>query len=135
MGIRDPRGRGRNYGQPAGDSSREAATRPIRPGRQLSPPNTQTTSWRCCSIPLAAELPPIEMESLAGSSVGLRPRRRTPTRAAGTRSVFGDYISIDDIARAVKDGATVPIQCEGWLLASRSRLSAMRAAMPRNRLE
>ena len=30
-----------------------------------------------------------------------------------TRAVFGDYISIYDIARAVEDGATVPIYYEG----------------------
>jgi len=35
---------------------------------------------------------------------------RTPTRA-----VFGDYISIYDIQRAVEDGATVPIYYEGRL--------------------
>jgi type I restriction enzyme, R subunit len=40
---------------------------------------------------------------------------RTRTRAAGTRSVFGDYISIYDIQRAVADGATVPIYYEGRL--------------------
>jgi type I restriction enzyme R subunit len=40
---------------------------------------------------------------------------RTRTRAAGTRSVFSDYISIYDIARAVEDGATVPIYYEGRL--------------------
>ncbi len=32
---------------------------------------------------------------------------------ANTRAVFGDYISIYDIARAVEDGATVPIYYEG----------------------
>lgn len=32
---------------------------------------------------------------------------------ANTRSVFGDYIDIYDIARAVEDGATVPIYYEG----------------------
>ncbi|MHB1317275.1 MAG: type I restriction endonuclease subunit R [Anaerolineae bacterium] len=32
-----------------------------------------------------------------------------------TREVFGDYISIYDIARAVQDGATVPIYYEGRL--------------------
>src|SRR3970040_2260288 len=30
-----------------------------------------------------------------------------------TRAVFGDYISIYDIQRAVQDGATVPIYYEG----------------------
>ena len=34
---------------------------------------------------------------------------------ANTRSVFGDYISIYDIERAVRDGATVPIFYEGRL--------------------
>ena len=34
---------------------------------------------------------------------------------ANTRSVFGDYISIYDIERAVKDGATVPIYYESRL--------------------
>ena len=32
-----------------------------------------------------------------------------------TRAVFGDYISIYDIERAVKDGATVPIYYESRL--------------------
>jgi type I restriction enzyme R subunit len=34
---------------------------------------------------------------------------RTRTRDANTRAVFGDYIRICDIARALEDGATVPI--------------------------
>ena len=34
---------------------------------------------------------------------------------ASTRAVFGDYISIHDIQRAVKDGATVPIYYESRL--------------------
>jgi type I restriction enzyme, R subunit len=34
---------------------------------------------------------------------------------ASTRSVFGDYVSIYDIQRAVKDGATVPIFYESRL--------------------
>jgi len=34
---------------------------------------------------------------------------------ANTRSVFGDYISIYDIQRAVEDGATVPIYYQGRL--------------------
>ena len=34
---------------------------------------------------------------------------------ANTRAVFGDYISIHDIQRAVEDGATVPIYYEGRL--------------------
>src|SRR5207253_7337740 len=32
---------------------------------------------------------------------------------ANTRAVFGNYISVYDIERAVKDGATVPIYYEG----------------------
>ena len=40
---------------------------------------------------------------------------RTRTRDASTRAVFGDYISIYDIARAVEDGATVPIYYESRL--------------------
>jgi type I restriction enzyme R subunit len=44
-----------------------------------------------------------------------RPASRGRTRAARTRPVFGDYISIYDIARAVEDGATVPIYYEGPL--------------------
>ena len=41
----------------------------------------------------------------------------TPLELAdrNTREVFGDYISIYDIARAVEDGATVPIYYEGSL--------------------
>ncbi len=34
---------------------------------------------------------------------------------ANTRAVFGDYISIYDIQRAVQDGATVPIYYESRL--------------------
>lgn len=33
---------------------------------------------------------------------------------ANTRAVFGDYISIYDIQRAVADKATVPIYFDGW---------------------
>ncbi len=36
---------------------------------------------------------------------------------ANTRAVFGDYISIYDIQRAVADGATVPVyyeSCIAW---------------------
>ena len=40
---------------------------------------------------------------------------RGRTRDASTRAVFGDYISIYDIARAVEDGATVPIYYESRL--------------------
>ena len=41
----------------------------------------------------------------------------TPIEGADrdTRAVFGDYISIYDIQRAVEDGATVPISYEGRL--------------------
>ncbi len=35
---------------------------------------------------------------------------------ANTRAVFGDYVSVYDIERAVKDGATVPIYYEGRLV-------------------
>ena len=34
---------------------------------------------------------------------------------ANTRAVFGDYISVYDIQRAVQDGATVPIYYESRL--------------------
>jgi type I restriction enzyme R subunit len=43
-----------------------------------------------------------------------------------TRAVFGDYISIYDIERAVKDGATVPIYYESRL----ARLELNEAARP-----
>ncbi len=36
---------------------------------------------------------------------------------ANTRAVFGDYVSVYDIQRAVEDGATVPIYYEGRLAA------------------
>jgi len=70
-----------------------------------------------------------------------------------TRAVFGDYISVYDIQRAVEDGATVPIYYEGRLAKlelseaeRRSRLSgqavplggggrAAREAAPRRRAE
>ena len=47
------------------------------------------------------------------ASPARRSRRRTRTRDASTRAVFGDYISVYDIARAIEDGATVPIYYEG----------------------
>ena len=45
---------------------------------------------------------------------------------ANTRSVFGDYISVYDIQRAVEDGATVPIYYESRL----ARLGLDEAARP-----
>jgi type I restriction enzyme R subunit len=46
---------------------------------------------------------------------------------ANTRAVFGDYISIYDIQRAVEDGATVPIYYEGRL----AKLELSEAERPR----
>ncbi|MCR4317473.1 MAG: type I restriction endonuclease subunit R [Planctomycetes bacterium] len=46
---------------------------------------------------------------------------------ANTRSVFGDYVSIYDIERAVKDGATVPIYYESRL----AKLSLKEEEKPR----
>src|SRR5436309_6014197 len=46
---------------------------------------------------------------------------------ASTRAVFGDYISIYDIQRAVQDGATVPIYYESRL----ARLALDEAEKPR----
>jgi len=46
---------------------------------------------------------------------------------ASTRAVFGDYISVYDIQRAVEDGATVPIYYEGRL----ARLELKEAERPR----
>ena len=45
---------------------------------------------------------------------------------ANTRSVFGDYISVYDIQRAVEDGATVPIYYESRL----AKLALDEAARP-----
>jgi type I restriction enzyme, R subunit len=46
---------------------------------------------------------------------------------ANTRSVFGDYISVYDIERSVRDGATVPIYYESRL----AKLALAEAARPR----
>jgi len=46
---------------------------------------------------------------------------------ANTRGVFGDYISVYDIARAVEDGATVPIYYESRL----AKLALDEAARPK----
>ncbi|TCO77510.1 type I restriction enzyme R subunit [Plasticicumulans lactativorans] len=46
---------------------------------------------------------------------------------ASTRAVFGDYISVYDIQRAVQDGATVPIYYESRL----ARLALLDAERPR----
>ena len=43
------------------------------------------------------------------------PARRCELQDANTRAVFGDYISIYDIQRAVEDQATVPIYYESRL--------------------
>ncbi len=48
-------------------------------------------------------------------------------RDANTRAVFGDYISVYDIQRAVEDGATVPIYYESRL----ARLTLDEAERPR----
>ena len=45
---------------------------------------------------------------------------------ASTRAVFGDYISVYDIQRAVQDGATVPIYYEGRL----AKLDLLEAERP-----
>ncbi len=50
---------------------------------------------------------------------------------ANTRAVFGDYISVYDIQRAVADGATVPIYYESRL----ARLSLKESERPRIDLE
>ena len=44
---------------------------------------------------------------------------------ANTRAVFGDYISIYDIQRAVADKATVPIYYESRISKPSSRLSGI----------
>jgi type I restriction enzyme, R subunit len=44
-----------------------------------------------------------------------RPPELSTGIGLGTRAVFGDYISVYDIERAVKDGATVPIYYESRL--------------------
>jgi type I restriction enzyme R subunit len=46
---------------------------------------------------------------------------------ANTRAIFGDYISIYDIQRAVADGATVPIYYESRI----AKLSLNQAALPK----
>ena len=51
---------------------------------------------------------------------------------ANTRAVFGDYISVYDIQRAVVDGATVPIYYESRL--AKLELKAIRAAEDRSRV-
>ena len=43
------------------------------------------------------------------------PARRSNYSDANTRAVFGDYIGVYDIQRAVEDGATVPIYYESRL--------------------
>jgi len=46
--------------------------------------------------------------------VGCARTRYVSTRAC-SRAVFGDYIGLYDIAGAVEDGATVPLDCGGQL--------------------
>ena len=51
---------------------------------------------------------------------------------ANTRAVFGDYISVYDIQRAVTDGATVPIYYESRL--AKLGAEGVRAAEDRSRV-
>jgi type I site-specific restriction-modification system R (restriction) subunit len=46
---------------------------------------------------------------------------------ASTRAVFGDYISVYDIQRAVQDGATVPIYYWCWCAICGSPVSTRQA--------
>ena len=59
-------------------------------------PNTSAT--RCPTLPSSAS-----------------PERRSRSDDVNTPAVFGDYIDIYDISRAVEDGATVPIYYESRL--------------------
>jgi type I restriction enzyme R subunit len=52
---------------------------------------------------------------------------------ANTRAVFGDYISVYDIQRAVQDGATVPIYYESRPPSSRSMRPSDRRSTPSSR--
>ena len=67
------------------------------------------------STTLSVDLPSHMRDALPNASfIGFT---GTPIEAAdrNTRAVFGDYISIYDIQRAVEDGATVPIYYESRL--------------------
>src|SRR5665647_1468458 len=68
-----------------------------------SRPRAARTCVSCCLLSPAASSSPRSTSSS---------RRR---RVTGTRAVFGDYISVYDIQRAVEDGATVPIYYESRL--------------------
>ena len=54
-------------------------------------------------------------DALPNASFSASPARRSRLTDANTRAVFGDYIGIYDIQRAVEDGATVPIYYESRL--------------------
>ncbi len=74
---------------------RRGAPQPVRLHRRLRPPPARR----------AARTPPS-----SGS-----PARPSSSTDRNTRAVFGDYIDVYDIQRAVEDGATVPIYYESRL--------------------
>src|SRR5713101_3011530 len=79
------------------------------------------TSWSlptkrtACSMTLWMALPgtcAMRCRMLPSSAL---PARRTKRKDANTRAVFGDYVRLYDIQRAVEDKATVPIFYESRL--------------------
>ena len=61
------------------------------------------------------------------------PARPIEKEDVNTPLVFGDYIDIYDISRAVEDGATVPIYYESRLAGSNSMRTRSRSLTPRSR--
>ena len=83
---------------PTGATSSSSPTRPTAASTTSSTASPATCATRC--------------RTPRSSASPARPIELTDTN---TRAVFGDYISIYDIQRAVEDGATVPIYYESRL--------------------
>jgi type I restriction enzyme, R subunit len=84
--------------------SRSGATSSSSPTRRTAASTTSSTaSPGTCATPC-----PTPRSSAS-------PARPSSCTDANTRAVFGDYISVYDIQRAVEDGATVPIYYESRL--------------------
>ena len=83
---------------PTGGTSSSSPTKPTAASTTSSTASPGTCATRCRTRRSSAS-----------------PARRSRRTDKNTRAVFGDYISIYDIQRAVKDGATVPIYYESRL--------------------
>src|SRR5450756_2257538 len=114
----EPQGRSRTWPIKTSSASPAVASS-SRPSRSSCPPRLATAT-PCFQIGATSSSSPTRpiaagtTSSTASPATCATPCRR-PALGGRTRAALGDYISIYDIARAVEDGATVPIYYEGRL--------------------